>query len=212
MGLTLRHADLIEQSESVRHLFNGDLIGSPHPKVAVEWALASADTQGFRAALQAATRQELRWHLRRHGAATVPVLQELFPEDFAQLYMEALRESCSDLDKSEVQEALLRPELDTLSPTTQAGRYLRVRRAEVHLIQGARATARSVALSVTRVGDTDDPTVDAWLVLARLDAARQDIARSHIEQAIALNNNAQAIYNRIARYPEFRDNPITPAL
>jgi serine/threonine protein kinase len=209
-GLVMRQADLVEQSESVRQLFEGTLIGSPHPSVAVEWALASADTQAFRRALQAASRQEQRWHLRRHGAAAVPVLQDLYPDSFAQLYMEALHESCSDLEQSDVQEALLRPALDTLNPATQAGRYLRVRRAEVLLLRGQRATARSIARSVTQAGNTDDETVDAWLVLARLDAARQDLARAHIEQAIALTDNGQSVWNRIARYPEFQDNPITP--
>lgn len=211
MGVAVRSADLVEQAESVRLLFDGDLVGSPHPRVAVEWALASADTQAIRRALASAPRQELRWHLRRHGAATAAIIQDLYPDEFAEMYRQALREACSDLAQSEIQEALLRPELDTLDATEPAGRFLRVRRAEVHLLRRERATARSIAQSVTTVGSTDQPTVDAWLVLARLDAARQDLARAHIDQAIALNNNGQAVWNRIARYPEFQDNPITPA-
>ncbi len=118
------------------------------PELRREAALARGDVETWGRLLREAPAREQAWALRLEGAVATRALEPLGPERFCAVLHASLEEAHKRVDDPEVQDALLRPDLDSLALTTAEGRLLRIWRADVWMARGNPGAARRLLESV----------------------------------------------------------------
>ena len=202
VGIAPRPTEPDALSRGVRQLIEGHVDGPAPSGLEAEWAIARGDSAALRHALAQADDARIRRLLRSSGALVTPALSEVVSDEhFARLYADALRSTAKARSRTlEAQEALLRLRPDTLDPSYPSARKLRYWLAEVHYRRGERAAARTLARSLTHAHD--DVTIDARLLLARLDATDPERATAHLEAAMSMAQAPELIIDRAAAHPE----------
>lgn len=191
------------RAHTLRALFEGEPSDRPpvEPELAARWAVATGSTEVLREALDACDAPARRRLIRHAPQAVLPLLERaLPPAALADLLQDTVDDLASNQPwQAELAELLALPSLTSFPVHTGSGRHLRIWRAQTALLRGRRAEARSLAESVVQADAADPATVDALLLLARL---QPDVATGLLERAAQIAGVPEPVYDRARRFPE----------